>query len=86
MVAGGSGNSHGNAVPASRDGNDEGRSPVEFIQFNNGGGDDEEVEEEHFRYSDEEEEETDEQPVRRSRRARNHRPAAEAKFCTSPAI
>ena len=45
VVAGGGGSSHGNAVPASRDGNDEGRSPVEFIQFNNGGGDDEEVEE-----------------------------------------
>jgi hypothetical protein len=45
VVAGGGGSSHVTAVPASRDGDDEGRSPVDFIQFNNGGGEDEEVEE-----------------------------------------
>ena len=45
MVAGGGGSSRGTAVAASRDGDDEGRSPIEFIQFNNGRGEDEEVEE-----------------------------------------
>jgi hypothetical protein len=45
VVAGGGGSSRGTAVAASRDGDDEGRSLVEFIQFNNGRGEDEEVEE-----------------------------------------
>ena len=47
MVAGGGGGSRGTAIAAGRDGDDEGVSPVEFIQFNSGnnGGEDEEVEE-----------------------------------------
>jgi hypothetical protein len=45
VAAGGGGSSCGTAVAASRDGDDEGRSPVDFIQFNNGGEEDEEVEE-----------------------------------------